>query len=73
MKSRSLLTKIISLTTISLAILTVTSLPIIAGTVRLPTDAEMQELIKKFRSFAAAPPSDGRGIYSIVKIGTIAL
>lgn len=58
MKKRSPLT-----ITISLAILAATSLPIFAQSVRFPTDAELQQLIKKFRSFAASPPGDNRGLY----------
>lgn len=58
MKSRSPLT-----ITISLVILAATSLPVIAQSSRLPTDAEMQELIKKFRRFAANPPNDYREMY----------
>lgn len=59
MKSRSQIA-----ITISLAILAAASLPIVAQSARLPTDAEMQELINKFRSFAASPPTESRGIYS---------
>ncbi|MGL5061998.1 MAG: hypothetical protein ACRC62_18660 [Microcoleus sp.] len=58
MKGRSLLT-----ITLSLAILSATSLPIVAQSSRLPTDAEMQELIKKFRHFAANPPNENREMY----------
>ncbi|MCC3600065.1 MULTISPECIES: hypothetical protein [unclassified Microcoleus] len=59
MKLRSPLT-----ITLSLAILAATSLPIIAQAVRFPTDAELQQLIEKFRRFAASPPGGGRGLYS---------
>ena len=59
MKSRSLL----NTTIIISAILAATSLPIVAQSVRLPTDAEMQELIKKFRIFTASPPDSNRGYY----------
>jgi hypothetical protein len=59
MKGRSPLT-----ITLSLAILAATSLPIVAQSVRFPTDTELQELIEKFRRFAASPPGGGRGLYS---------
>ncbi|MCU0545562.1 MAG: hypothetical protein MUE44_25895 [Oscillatoriaceae cyanobacterium Prado104] len=59
MKSRSPLTL-----TISLAILAATALPSVAQSARLPTDAEMQELIKQLRSFAGSTPGDARRIYS---------
>lgn len=62
MKARSPIT-----ITISLAILAATSLPIIAQSVRFPTDAELQELIEKFRRFAASPPGGGRGLYSTAR------
>ncbi|MEZ2224724.1 MAG: hypothetical protein ACBR50_00400 [Microcoleus sp.] len=66
MKARSPIT-----ITISLAILAATSLPIIAQSVRFPTDAELQELIEKFRRFAASPPVEV--VDCIAQIGANAL
>lgn len=59
MKGRMLLT-----ITLNLAIWAAISLPIFAQSARLPTDAEMQKLINKFRIFAASPPDYNRGIYT---------